>query len=96
LDVIIGKYHVFNEQYTNWFMTLCNQDEDSEEQVDKTAEAPKGIGTEAKHRCFRRICEEVMFDAMKHDLLPIFCCNLSHELHFKACLLDDKVLRQRK
>ncbi|CAK9198692.1 unnamed protein product [Sphagnum jensenii] len=28
-----GKYHVFNEQCTNWFMTLCNQDEDSEEQA---------------------------------------------------------------
>ncbi len=31
-------------------MTLCNQDEDSEEQVDKTTEAPKEIGTEVKHR----------------------------------------------
>jgi hypothetical protein len=50
LDVILGKYLLFNEQYTNWFMTLCNQDEDSEEQVDKTTEAPKEIGTEVKHR----------------------------------------------
>jgi hypothetical protein len=31
-----------------WFMTLWNQDEDSEKEVDKTTEAPKGTGHEVE------------------------------------------------
>jgi hypothetical protein len=39
-------------------MNLCNQDEDSEKEVVKTTEAPKGIGIEVKHkRCLGRVQE---------------------------------------
>jgi hypothetical protein len=31
---------------------LCNQDEDSEQEVDKTAEGPKEMGNEVKHKIF--------------------------------------------
>jgi hypothetical protein len=31
-----------------WFMTLWNQDEDSEKEIDKMTEAPKGTGNEVE------------------------------------------------
>ncbi len=53
LGVQLGYNHInlmMHFQCNNWSVTLCNQDEDSEKEVVKTTEAPKGIGIEVKHK----------------------------------------------
>jgi len=50
-----------------WFMTLWNQDEDSEKEVDKMTEAPKGTGHEVEFWGDFRMGDYI-FDAMEHAL----------------------------